>query len=142
MTTIAYRDGVLAADTLHSSDGIRISHRPKVERLADGSLLATKGQSGHGRALKDWIEGGRVGPQPQGDGEGSGGVCIRPGGTIEAYEAGVFEVLSGADYWAWGSGQQIALGAMHAGAGAFEAVQAAIAHDVFSGGEITVLTAD
>lgn len=139
MTTIAYRDGVLAADTLASSDGIRIRHSPKLDVLSDGSWLATKGNSGHGRALLDWLESGKAGPQPGGDDQGSGGVCIRPDGTIEAYEAGVYEILTGADYWAWGSGQQIALGAMHAGADAQGAVAAAITHDVYSGGEITVL---
>lgn len=40
--------------------------------------------------------------------------------------------------WAIGSGNRYALGALHAGASAKQAVQAAIAYDLFSGGTIRV----
>lgn len=40
------------------------------------------------------------------------------------------------DYLAFGSGQEYALGAMHAGATAVEAVMAAIAHDGYCGGGV------
>lgn len=136
MTTIAYRDGVLAADSQHSSDGVIVAYRPKLERLPDGSLLATKGCAGHGRALFEWLKSGREGDQPDGDG---GGFLVHADGTLEGFEGKQSEILSGADYHAFGSGQQIALGAMHAGATAEQAVAAAVAHDCFTGGEITVL---
>ena len=42
-------------------------------------------------------------------------------------------------YFAMGSGRDFALGAMAAGASAEEAVRAAIAHDVYSGGEVVTL---
>lgn len=136
MTTIAYRDGVLAADTLHSSDGIVISHRSKLEVLENGGWLATKGCSGFGRALRQWLEGGRIGDQPKGDG---GGILVHPDGALEAFEDGFCEHLEGAPYFAFGSGQQIALGAMFAGATAEQAIAAAINHDVYTGGEVIAL---
>ena len=38
MTTIAYRAGVLAADTLVTDQGARVGHTDKIGRVADGRL--------------------------------------------------------------------------------------------------------
>lgn len=140
MTTIAYRDGVLAADTLHSSNGIVVAHRPKVVRLESGALLATKGCSGFGRSLLAWLEAGRDGPQPVGS-DGDGGLLLTADGSLEGLENGFTEIMLGAPYFAFGSGAEIALGAMHAGATAEQAVAAAITHDVYSGGEVVAFRA-
>lgn len=136
MTTIAYRDGVLAADTLHSNNGIRVGYRPKIAVLPDGGWLATKGCSGYGHALLKWLEGGRQGEQPKGEG---GGFLVHLDGTLEGFEGEVCEVFSGAPFYAFGSGAEIALGALQMGATAEQAIAAAIALDVYSGGEITVM---
>lgn len=139
MTTIVYRSGILAADTLHSNDGIRICNKSKFEVLDDGGWLATKGCSGYGRALLKWSQSGRNGDQPKGEG---GGFLVHPDGTLEGFEGEVGEVFTGAPYYAFGSGAQIALGALCMGASAEQAVAAAIALDVYSGGEITVMRRD
>ena len=69
------------------------------------------------------------------------GVIFRKTGVIEIYEPdGMFKMT--APYYALGSGRPEALGAMHHGATAEEAVQAAIAHDANTGGEVTVLRHD
>lgn len=138
MTTIAYRAGVLAADTAMNCGGVRVSRSRKVGQSRHG-LAAACGASAFGQAFLAWVAGGGAldprSPDRPKPGDNDEGVLIRPDGSIVVYEdAGALDI--DAPYYAAGSGYAIALGAMHAGASAEEAVRAAIAHDVYSGGEV------
>lgn len=137
MTTIAYRDGVLAADTLATSNDVRDDYGPKIWRV--GRLLV--GASGS-RPLclrfRDWVANGMGGESPfYGDNKGNG-IVIAPDSVVAWSESGSWPVA--APFYSLGSGYQLAMGAMEMGATAEQAVAASIKHDCLSGGEITVLS--
>jgi ATP-dependent HslUV protease subunit HslV len=140
MTTIAYRDGVIAADTLMTCDGSIMAGRVKIARADDGRLIGASGASGFGDAFRKWAltEQGEPPKLP----EHSAGFIIDRDGSIRIFDAdegGAFEIRP--PYFAMGSGQNYAIGAMHAGAGAEAAVRAAIAHDPLTNGDVLVLAA-
>jgi len=140
MTIIAYRDGVLAADT-QATQGE--SHRgASITKIAKrGTVLAAAAGAMPG-ALRflDWFRSGMPGDTPDlGDDKNAAhGFIYTPGHPIlrltihgwERYEA---------EYDAHGCGADYALGAMAMGATAEEAVRATLKHECLSGGEITVL---
>lgn len=66
MTTIAFRDGFMAADTLGSLGGLKFSAR-KVHRINLGGepvLIGHAGSLAACRALLDWLEGGQADELP------------------------------------------------------------------------------
>lgn len=143
MTTIAYRDGVLAADTQVNNDGVRVGTVQKVHRRADGHMAAGSGDFSYTQRFIAWFLAGEQGDPPlpcrDGDQRDEGqGFIFRPSGEIVCFEGSGPNTLT-APYWAQGSGRDFALGAMAHGAAAEEAVRAAMRHDVWTGGEITVL---
>lgn len=141
MTTIAYRDGVLAADTMMCSGGVLSGRSTKIVRRRDGTMCGAAGGATYGEAFKRWVLNGERRKPPkatQGDGWFDRGAIFRPDGKIVVFEPdGAFEVE--AAYYALGSGKEAALGAMFAGADAVTAVRAAIEHDPHTGGDVTVL---
>lgn len=71
MTTIAFKDGVLAADTLVSAEGVRSGYTTKIRKI--GPVLA--GGSGRVRdvqAFLDWFVGGMDGEPPETGGNAEG----------------------------------------------------------------------
>lgn len=136
MTTIAYRDGVLAADTLITENLRAIgnarklftlrSERGTVAWAVTGTLIAM-------REVDDWIVGGMVGRHPQM--KTSENACSTA--VIFASRKGEAQIVMitmdehgidwmyAPEYHAIGSGAPLALGAMAAGATAQEAVVAA-----------------
>ena len=139
MTTIAYRDGVLATDSLVSSGNERAGYTPKAGRK--GRLLfAGSGSSGLIRRFAAWLMAGAQGDPPAlKEGEHTAGVYVflPDDRVVWFYECG-HECLS-TPFWAAGSGGHFAKGAMAMGAIAEEAVRIAIQHDTGSGGDICIL---
>ncbi len=143
MTTIAYRDGIMAADSrAYSGDKTPIGFKAKIHRLADGTLFGVSTTSvGGDQILRRWIEAGC--PVVAGDAlkpESFMALMVKPDGTV--WYANNNLEWSGpllAEFWAIGSGEHFALGALAHGASAEEAVAAAIRLDPWSDGEITVL---
>jgi hypothetical protein len=140
VTTIAYRDGVLAADTLITSGGERVGHHQKARRR--GRLLyATTGSCGLGDAWAAWLRAGAAGEPPTllSDGGTANGYVFLPDDAVVWFHSeGVTHIR--APFWAAGSGDCFARGAMETGATAEQAVAAAIKWDTGSGGEITVIS--
>lgn len=141
MTTIAYRDGTLAADTAMCQGGVMMGAVVKIARRADGDMCGSAGDAAYNAAFTQWFLGGETESPPQAkqeDGILDRGVIFRRTGKIEVFEPrGKFYVQ--APYFAFGSGKEAALGAMFAGADAETAVRAAIQFDPHTDGEITVL---
>lgn len=143
MTTIAYRSGVMAADTrAYSGDKVPIGWKRKIHCLADGTLLGVSTTSVGGDALvRRWVEAGCA--EPTNDSlkpESFSALMVRPNGEV-FYACNNLE-WSGpltAEFLAIGSGDQFALGAMAAGASAVKAIAIAIELDPWSAGEIAVL---
>lgn len=143
MTTIAYRDGVLAADRRAYSGGKSpIGLKTKVERLKDGSLLGVSSTVvGASTQIRDWVERGCPLPAPDDlQPESFELLLIRPSG--EVFYACNAPTLTGpleAAFLAVGSGSDYALGAMSMGASAVEAVEVAASHDPWTGGGVNSL---
>ncbi len=143
MTTIAYRDGVLAADTratsgdvIVGSSALKIAKRGRV-------MAAASGTSAYARRFMDWFRSGMKGdPPPSIDPNDHDTFCwglLVTGDDRRVLLQQPGWIVERGPYFAMGSGRDFALGAMAHGASAEEAVRAAIAHDVYSGGDITVL---
>lgn len=138
MTTLAYRDGVLAADGLAARGDLVVErdHR-KVRRLRDGSVVGVTGNPAPASPVIEWIEAGGGMSPPS-----TGNCCVvhlRLDGSLRVYEDGGWEDENPDRFMAWGSGWQIATTAMHYGATAEEAVRMAVKLDIYSGGKITFM---
>lgn len=144
MTTIAYRDGVLAADTAMSRGATLIRGIEKTARRPrDGALAAIVGAGYYAGPFFAWFHAGCEGDPPRVDQDPDGcvtGIVVEPNGVATIYEMGGWYELR-APYWAIGSGRDQALGAMFAGADAETAVRAAIEHDHGTHGDVRVLRA-
>lgn len=144
MTTIAYRDGVLAADTSMTVSGVMVGRMVKIVRRADGDMAGGAGDAAMVGTFNEWFLAGESGTRPElkeGDNWIDRSVIFRRSGAIDIFEPrGRFTCT--APYYAVGSGKEAALGAMFAGADAETAVRAAMEHDPHTKGDVTVLRAE
>lgn len=147
MTTIAYRDGVIAADsrvTVHTEAGGTRKHlctklyRKKVTegRKTFDVVIGTAGESFSALVFVDWYGTGK--PMPDSLRELGGDftcLILRPDGL---YEADVYcrpeKIIE--DFYAIGSGSKEAMTAMRCGKSAVEAVRLAAMSDPYTGGRI------
>lgn len=140
MTTVVFRDGVLATDSQVNASGVKVSTISKCWRTDDGSRWAFAGKLGQMWALKAWSEGARSEDPPKCI--DSTLVHITPAGACrELTESGWIEGQE-APYLSWGSGEQIAIGALAMGASAAEAVRIACQYDHNSGLPVLELKLD
>lgn len=143
MTTIAYKGGRMAGDTAMSRGatiqaGIIKVHRREI----DGALIGFCGAAAWGRSVTAWFMGGEKGERPEGESTPDNcdtALIARPDGTLEVHETASHYELRGVAYYAMGSGRDQALGALFAGADVETAIRASIAHDAYTGGEVTVV---
>lgn len=140
MTTIAYRDGVIAGDGRETAgeDGystiIIRDNAIKVYTLPDGRLFGGSRTSEDIAILYDALKDGVVKwPSPElGD---INALCIDTDGKIYFYEGNKWEHVD-TEYYSVGSGSVFAFAAMDAGASAVEAVEVGKKRDPFSGGAV------
>lgn len=145
MTTIAYRDGILAADS-HATYGGGSAHKHTCRKLFRKTIIenkkkvdviiATAGDSSPGLVFVDWYGSGKPIPDTFLH-IGGEFLCLvlTPKGLFEfdIYCRGE-EVMD--DFYAIGSGAPFALGAMAAGKCAYDAVRIAAKYDPYTGGKI------
>jgi ATP-dependent protease HslVU (ClpYQ) peptidase subunit len=135
MTTLVYRDGILAADTQITYGSTRIpGHATKIHKLPDGSLYGFVGSLETGELMRRAL----LNPDPEN----------RPDLKVDTYE-GIVLTATGKmlffedrgwiplklPYIAMGSGMHYAFGALAMGATASEAVKVAMKLDGGSGGK-------
>lgn len=140
VTTIAYRDGVLAADTLATWGDTRDGHVTKIAKRGR-VLAAIAGNVSGGQAFLDWFNRGMKGPPPKseaGDNQWFA-YLFTPDDWMLLWGPRGWERCQ-AEMMTLGSGGDFARGAMSMGASPAEAVAVAIQHDTKSGGPITVLS--
>lgn len=143
MTTIAIRDGLIAADSLIAYSSITNGHREKIEDCGRYAV-ALAGLAKLRKPLEKWVREGckaeRV-PQTLLDHEDKFSALIidRLVGQVYEFDEGDLVPVY-ADYTAIGSGALLAIGAMAHGATAEEAVLAAARHDKNTGGPVTSLS--
>jgi hypothetical protein len=134
VTTIAYRDGILAADTRESDNGWIVNdHAAKLRPLPDGSVVALAGNRGEvEHAVAELALGAdRLALQT-----GSYVIRLYADGKLRVYEGPGQYDLSADDYYAWGAGWPLAMAAMYAGADAERAVAIASRIEGMTGGRV------
>ena len=136
MTTIAYNNGLLCADTQVNSNSCVYGYASKIFEH-DGVFYASCGQKQDFEQLKNWVKSGKKeDKKPSFDCSFSGMYC--DGDNIYCFDDKFIPYIIEADYFAMGSGWEIATGAMEFGASAEEAVNIACKIDAFSGGKVEV----
>lgn len=141
MTTIAFRDSIVASDSrAYAGDKNQLGRKNKLKFLDDGRLF---GCSTNVVGLPDLIF--RLVNEKGTDGTFDEELTAQ---VIVFNKDGTFQYMSNgksfsgpiaAEYGAIGSGEEYARGALHAGATAYDAVKAATDLDVWSGGPIQAI---
>lgn len=145
MTTITYRDGVMASDSQASMGDTIIGETQKIFKIR-GHLVGFSGTARLVSIARQWMEENlpELNPWPnflEHEPDGGSIRCwlVTPKGKIFRYEDKAACWGAEAPYVAGGSGCDFALGAMAMGATAVQGIKAAIAHDVYSGGPIKTI---
>lgn len=146
MTTIAYRDGVMAADSQCTQDGTRACEVAKIARI-HGWLVGCSGSSGLAHEFQEWFRAEcreRLKRTPaslavQGQDAKLSVLLVHPDGTIFGVDGLGHPYPIKGPFIADGTGFKVALGAMEMGASAAEAVKVASKYDIYTGGPVRTL---
>ena len=133
MSVIVWDGSILAVDTF-ANDGRTSFPVEKLWKIGD-AIIAACGMVSDIAVMHDWYMSGQEKAKFPKVTEFSEFVVATPARGLVRYKMHPFPMLHGRDKVAFGTGRQFALGAMHAGAGAVEAVEAAIKYDPSCGGE-------
>jgi 20S proteasome alpha/beta subunit len=137
MTTVAYRAGILACDSQATSGHLKTGTFMKIGKVGR-VLYGGCGNASMVREFNAWIANGLQGEMPKlefDEDDGMAGLVVYENKRFLSFERTGIVALN-AEYMAMGSGRELALGAMAMGATAIQAVQAAMQHDIYSGGPI------
>lgn len=141
MTTVAFDGKILAVDsriscgtTITTDKGVKLF---KLKKSKKYQAVAFCGEARSFKPIVDWLESNMSGKYPGIEGEA---MAI----THEGYAHSYYEELPYYDNYpetnvTAGSGSLLAMGAINCGAGAVQAVEAAIKSDLFSGGKVNSL---
>ena len=139
MTTIAIRDGVMAATTAVWTSIYR-GDSPKIMRTKDGALIATCGDSDMAGPFLAWFEAGadseRIPRIPEKSDFAA--IVLLPDESVICFTERFLPMHVSGSFHAMGSGDQLALGAMAHGATAEEAVFVACEFDPWSRAPVQV----
>lgn len=147
MTTIAYRNGIMASDSrAYSGDKHPIGEKQKIFQFPDGTLVgASSSVVGEPDAFIRWLM--SLGKDADYRSAVSprkflvASILVRPDGSGFYWDDG--ENFTGPlenEFYAVGSGEQSAYAAMLCGKSAAEAIEIAIMVDPWTGGRVRTLT--
>lgn len=141
MTTIVYRNGILAADSrAYAGSKTPVGTKRKIRRLEDGSLFGcSSSRVGQPENIARMVQEHGVGKTFEKDVPAQV-IVIQPDGAIYLFNDG--DSFSGpiqSEFLAIGSGEEFATGALLNGASAAQAVEIAIRCDPWSDGPILTL---
>ena len=145
MTTIAYRNGIMASDSMASEeDYLQKVDCQKIWKIKD-TLIGTAKGSYAGLVFIEWFK-GKV-PKDKMDwldqGDDFETLVVDTKGTILTYNRYLVPDRHGQkEFWAIGSGAKCAMVAMECGKTAEQAVRLAIKYDLYSGGRIQTMRLD
>lgn len=142
MTTVAYRNGFVAADSrVIRGEMIAPEEAQKIWRVSHGGVAAIVGTMIIMDDAKLWLDAGKKGwERPKFPSDNTYVVEFLTDGTILEHSAdGDCETKPMFGYYAWGSGRDFAYGALAQGATAFGAVEIAAKFDLNTGGTIRQL---
>jgi ATP-dependent protease HslVU (ClpYQ) peptidase subunit len=141
VTVLAWDGRTLAADTAVSDGegGTKTRFSRKLRRTGDGRLIGGAGDVGPMIELMDWLESGTddVLPKIKGSAEC---IVVMPDRTVAVYETSGIPIDVDEPVAAIGSGADLALGALLAGASAVRACEIAIERDPHCGFDVAFLT--
>lgn len=140
MTTIAYRDGIMAGDSGNWLNNVMYRGAIKVARGPDGSLHGVTGNAGDAEPYIRWVLDGMQGdaPKPEATDRNEGrsaflALVVPPGGgPVRLWTAFGSEEHHDVPFIAIGAGAEMAVGAMAAGATAEEAIRIVAQHSNFA----------
>lgn len=130
MTTIAVRDGVMAADCGQIAGGLRRGTINKIERI-NGKLVGCGGDVSEIEAFAEWLRNPSK-ERPKFDKDDNFGAITLDENGVSVWDVKCYPQPLDAPYYAIGSGNEVAIGAMAAGKTAEEAVRIACDLDVYS----------
>lgn len=124
MTTICYRDGVMAGDTAVFDRGVYCGQALKIGRAADGTVGGAAGALCILSRMTQWLDAGAVGdPERIPRDEDSEMLWVRPDGSVWWMGPDSIATHLSGEYFAIGSGFKLAIGAMAFGASAMQAIE-------------------
>lgn len=136
MTAIAYRDGVMAADTLVSAGTSVTGQMIKVRKIK-GWLAGASGNAASMAQFFKWVEDGMDADVAKV--ENFSGLLVNPKGKVFQVEDELFPYEVVSEFHATGSAHEFLKGAMAMGASPEQAVELAKEHDTGCGGDTTVV---
>ena len=148
MTTVVYRDGILAADGLVVGDNVikTLNDRKIFDLFCGKSIAGFCGTSCCVAKFVDWsnetdfnFDLRRKSKKSFEVEEGFFAIEIMRDLDVALWDCGLHPVSQPQDFYAIGIGYQLAWGAMKAGASAEQAVRIAAESDIYTGGEIMVV---
>lgn len=136
MTVIAYKDGILATDTLMVNNE-RKGYTQKLFRH-NWEAIAVCGDFARSLEMLEWY---KAGADPatfpaKRDPNDFGRLIVACGKGVRTYESGPQPIWHHQPFVAYGTGGDFAMGAMQVGASAIEACRAAIEWCASCGGEV------
>jgi ATP-dependent protease HslVU (ClpYQ) peptidase subunit len=146
MTTIVYRDGILASDTQISyGSTLMPGSVRKIHKLSNGALYGFTGSLEVGEIMRRRVtkasdEDGPLEEEVDLKGEVFEAIIVQPDGQILCFENRIWMEIK-CPYIAMGSGKDYAYGALHMGASAKQALKTAMTLDPATGGRIITLPA-
>lgn len=136
MTTIAYRKGVLAGDSQATDD--QVWRTKKIYRLnteAGELLVGYCGEVHAALVFIEWLKNNES-RKPDLSNESFEAIVIAETGRVTIWSASLVPWRPRGEFFAIGSGAKAALGAMHAGKGAIDAVKIACKIDPYTRGPV------
>lgn len=137
MTTVAYRDGFLAADDQGTFNNLKV----RIRKIYVINGVGAIGFSGDCAAIVKtaswWIDGRSTDPPDHGDGDGCEGLLVTKDGLF-FLSKGVTPIQLYDEFFAIGSGTDFAMSAMSLGKNAKEAVEFASKFDAFTSDTVDV----
>lgn len=134
MTTIAYRNGIMAADSGCFNAGLYEGEVDKISILPDLGVLGCCGEYGAILKVVEWLtSGGKPSEKPRLSRDSEfAGLLVKWDGEVVHYQIGLRPLRMAAEFHAIGSGRHLAIGAMAAGVSAEQAVRIACHYDQMS----------
>lgn len=141
MTTIIYKDGIMYSDSRgYSGDKSPIGSKAKMHQLKNGAILGVSSSKvGEAERFKRLVEKDLECLEAQDEIKVQALLVLKDGSVYYFNDEKSFSGPLVADWFAIGSGEQFAVGALSAGASAKKAMRITIELDHWSGGEVNKL---
>lgn len=135
MTTVVYKDGILASDSRCTQNDTVVGNVTKIHKIDNNTIIGFCGRTAQAFKFIEWYKSGRKKEDALSDDDSDFVALVIVDGVVYRYD-GYNPQLIKHKFHAIGSGFNIALGAMEAGASAIEAIKIAKKYDIYTGGKV------